>query len=1278
MGKISFMASSLSLSSCNSISHRDSKFDVFLSFRGEDTRDNFTSHLYAALRRKQIEAFIDDRGLKRGDEISPVLLKAIESSKISVIIFSEDYASSRWCLDELVKILECKKFNNQIVIPVFFNVNPSDIRKQTGTFAEAFVKHEERFKEMRNKVQNWRNALTEAANLSGWDSSVTKPEATLVDEIVKDILKKLKNISISSDSDYYVGLNSRIKHIKSLLCIGLSDFRIIGIWGMGGIGKTTIAGAIFNQISCDFEGCYFCINVREESEKWGLSHLRDQVLSQILEEENLKIGTPKIPLYIQERLRRKKVFIVLDDVNNFEQLEFLGGGLDHFGLGSRIIITTRDKQVLHSYGVQSIYEVEELNHNEALLLFCKYAFKQCHPLEDFMELSSSVINYAKGNPLALKALGSTLFRKSRREWESAMYNLKMVFDPQIHDVLKISYDRLNREEKEIFLDIACFFKGEDIDDVAQIMLDSHYSLYFELRNLCDKSLITISNNKLQMHDLLQEMGREIVFQESAKEPAKRSRLWYHEDVYNMLKNNKGTDSIEGTFLDMSKIRELQLSSGAFANMSNLRLLKFYTPKLYKVFSKAHLQFLDISKVHLPHGLKYLPNELRYLHWEGYPLKKLPSKFNIENLVELRLPYSKVEQLWKGTKHAPKLKLIDLRGSRYLTRISDLSDASMLEVMNLRYCKSLKIFPKISGNIKELDLSATRIEEIPTAIRDLKSLSRLKLWNCSKLKSFPEIFEEIKNLQYFSLGRATKVKQLPSSIEYLTGLIDLTLVDLKNLETIPSNIFRLTSLCSINLSGCSKLDRLPDSLGNLKCLWYFNADRTAIRELPSSIAGCKDLRVLHCSKCRSLILPSFSVLGSLTQLSLSYCSLTIIPEDICYMPSLKLLDLSGNNLKSLPRSVKQLSRLKHLLISNCRMIQSLPELPVCLRFLDARNCKKLQSLPHLPSRLEELNADELELVFERCCQFAYSRIEFIFTNCLQLNQKACNSILVDSQLQLQHMSSKSLRLCHEKVYEKTPSTSLCLPGSKIPDWFSYQSSGSSITIVLPQHWCNKKFIGFALCVVIAFEWRYCGRGLFVDSTYQFQTSDNQWDPSIFGLRLSVAGIWAITAIDSEHIVLGYSPVRVLKGEYTAASFKFRPFIHGYKGPVEGCKVKYCGVSLLYTQPIVIQSNLSIENLAPMITRKRHANYYPDQTNSTEIRSGGTDGELEPVRAKVYTRKKRKRDTVKEAENAGGRNLAATDVTQAAGGMAADKQSSQDGAATIMQHEHGTTEIALAEV
>ena len=161
------MASS---SSSSSLSPRNiNKYDVFLSFRGEDTRDNFTSHLYSALSQKSIQTFIDDQ-LNRGDEISQSLVYAIETSAISLIIFSEGYASSRWCLDELVKILQCKREYAQIVIPVFYRVDPSDVRNQTGPFGDSFSKLEERFKENSKKLLTWRNALKEAASFSGFDS----------------------------------------------------------------------------------------------------------------------------------------------------------------------------------------------------------------------------------------------------------------------------------------------------------------------------------------------------------------------------------------------------------------------------------------------------------------------------------------------------------------------------------------------------------------------------------------------------------------------------------------------------------------------------------------------------------------------------------------------------------------------------------------------------------------------------------------------------------------------------------------------------------------------------------------------------------------------------------------------------------------------------------------------------------------------------------------------------------------------------------------------------
>ncbi|CAJ2656894.1 unnamed protein product [Trifolium pratense] len=180
--------------------------DVFLSFRGEDTRYTFTSHLYAALTRNQVKTYIDNE-LERGDEISPSLLKAINDAKLSVIIFSENYASSRWCLEELVKILECKKNDGQILVPIFYHVNPTNVRNQTGSYAIALAEHEKR-RDM-NKVQTWRLALAEAANFSGWDCLGTRNESELVEQIAMDILQKLDSITSG-------GLERRINTYKQI------------------------------------------------------------------------------------------------------------------------------------------------------------------------------------------------------------------------------------------------------------------------------------------------------------------------------------------------------------------------------------------------------------------------------------------------------------------------------------------------------------------------------------------------------------------------------------------------------------------------------------------------------------------------------------------------------------------------------------------------------------------------------------------------------------------------------------------------------------------------------------------------------------------------------------------------------------------------------------------------------------------------------------------------------------------------------------------------------
>ncbi|KAK3228827.1 hypothetical protein Dsin_000708 [Dipteronia sinensis] len=848
------------------------KYEVFLSFRGEDTRYNFTSHLHRTLCDKKIQTFIDYE-LRRGDEISPSLIKAIEDSHISIIIFSQGYASSTWCLEELVKILECKKMYGQIVMPIFYEVDPSHVRHQTGSFADAFAKHEQRFKESLDKVQRWKDALKQAANLSGSDSRVIKPESVLIEAIVEDVLKRLNELS-SSDTNDLVGIDSRIQEIESLLCIETNDVRSVGIWGIGGIGKTTLAGAVYDKISCQFEGSHFIENVREESEQnAGLNHLRRELLSAILGDGNVDRGSSfATSNFAKKRIGRKKLLIVFDDVTSFTQIQSLIRGLDRLGFGSRIIITTRNRQVLKNCKVDQIYKVDELSDYDALKLFCLYAFGQNCPKEDYEELSNRVVEYIGGVPLALKVLGSSLLDKRKEVWESALNKLEENLDKDIHKILRISFDGLDDNEQNIFLDIACFLKGKGISLVKGFLDACDFFTEVGISALIDKSLITITNNTLTMHDLLQAMGREIVRQESSVDPGKRSRLWHHKDIYNVLTDNTGTERIEAISLDMSKIEDIHLNPRAFIKMRKLRFLKF----------DSSLRGKNANRVQVIDDLESVFKKLRYLHWRGSPFKSLSSNFQSENLVILDMRYS--QQL-------VNLKEINLSWSKQLTSCPDLSGAPNLVSLNLAFTSLREISSSIQhlNKLNYLNLNkCKRLSDLPDCA-DLKSLRKLHLCYCSNLKMLPELPCNIEELKL--LG--SSIEELPLSVKYLSKLVTLDLTSSNKLKSLPNNIFELKSLKHLSLTRCSKLDKLPDEIGTLYSLRDFEAKGSAIKEVPSSIIHLNNLQKLSFERCKGqdmvgLSLPPLSGLHSLRELDLTNCAITSLPDSLGSLSSLRVI------------------------------------------------------------------------------------------------------------------------------------------------------------------------------------------------------------------------------------------------------------------------------------------------------------------------------------------------------------------------------------------------------
>ncbi|XP_008231917.1 PREDICTED: TMV resistance protein N-like [Prunus mume] len=1005
----------------SSSSSSSSSYDVFLSFRG-DTRFNFTDHLYKALRDKGIYTFIDGE-LVRGEEISPALVKAIEESRISLIVFSENYASSRWCLDELVKILQCKQSKQQIVLPIFYKVDPSDVRKQTSKFGDAFeglIKR--KFKNDKEKVLIWREALTKVANLSGHTFKDGEYETTFINNIVDGILSQVLSCTYWNVAKYPVGIQSRVQDVERHLDVGGKDRRMVGIWGTSGIGKTTIAKAIWNAIAHKFEGSCFLSNVRENSMSDGdLIKLQEALLHKILGGEWKIHSVDEGIGVIKERLSHKKILLILDDVNQLKQLDNLAG-VGWFGEGSRVITTTQDRGLLKCHGIDLIYEVQKLYGNQALELFSFCAFGTNKPPKDYLELAQRALEYAQGVPLALTILGSHLHNKDKDRWQDILDSYEGEPYTGIQKILQKSYDALENFMQQFFLDIACFFKGKKKDYVLQIVSNSKNKVSRDcIEVLIEKAMITIDCGTIQMHDLLEKLGKDIVHKESPNDPGKRSRLWFYEDVEQVLTENTGTRNIKGIIVKLPEPAEITLNPECFCNMVNLEI------------------FINRNASLCGH-INYLPNALRLIDWDRCQLQSLPPNFQGNRLVEFNMPRSRIRQLDRfNFKHLSKLTSMNLRGCQFLEKIPDLSGIPNIKYLNLRECTLLF---EVDGSIGfldklvELDLGGCfNLTRFGTRLR-LKSLKKLYLNILEKIVDL----SGIPNLKYLNLSECKRLVEVDSSVGFLDKLVELDLRECFQLTRFGTRL-RLKSLERLYLCDCKRLESFPEIEVEMESLRILYISGSGIRELPSSIAYLTGLSHLFAAYCENLAITfnsqvsssnsELQLLPNLFQFNLTGCNLSkldLLLHLDCWS-TLTELDLSGNNFVNLPRCFSEFVNLRNLDLSYCQSLLEIPEqvLPPGVESVSLYNCTSLEKIPKLAWVLLD-NCTSLEKIPELPRKDDNMYLSLI--NCVRLHG---------------YDITENIFLNQVSVSSSHSHFDIRLPGDEVPKWFSCRKDA---TIVRP--------------------------------------------------------------------------------------------------------------------------------------------------------------------------------------------------------------------------------------
>ncbi|KAJ9553689.1 hypothetical protein OSB04_017734 [Centaurea solstitialis] len=837
------------------------KYDAFLSYRPKDTLRNFTGHLYTALHRAGIRTFMlyhNDQQPPIGSDFVVESIKAIGESRASIIVFSKNYGSSSRCLDELARIVDCKRTVGQLVLAVYYDVSPIDVRE--GLEVVLMLEISRSGISMLSRTGNIICLIDILLDLVIY---ACMHEAKFIQKIVGHVRHKVRRAKLHV-AKYPVGLDSRVEYLNSLLRIGSGDVRMVGIYGMGGIGKTTVAKAFYNMAFYLFEGSCFLANVREEAERPnGIARLQGQLICQLLGENNLKVSNEHVGISIlEERFRGK-------EKSNY--------------------ITTRDEHLLIQAKTDDRYEANRLDEVESLRLFSWHAFQRTIPLKNYMHLSDGIVSYAAGVPLALEVLGSSLMGRTMAEWKSTLEKLQLIPDKKIQGILRISFDALDDDVKNMFLDIACFFNGMDGESVMDIFKACGFFPGVGIRILIDRCLLTLSKG------IILDPPKQMLISTLA-------------------------------FAKMHKLRLLQIEnaqlSGSFEGLfKELRWLSWHHSALESLpvdFHPEKLTFLDMQNNNMNvvwHGIKFLTN-LKVLDLSQSKLMTVTPDFSgTPNLEKLKFfNCTSLLKIHPSIGCLGRLTYLKMEGCRNLQSLpSSICNAVSLEILILNDCRNLEELPEDFGSLKclrVLQVDHTAIKTLPDSIGLLCNLNELQLKFCPNLVALPKL--------HFG---GTPIKHLPDSIGLLKNITIISGHENSRSMGTKSHFPSFRSLAlprSLNATSF-----LPPSVSGLRSLSKLELSCCSLSDgdIPDDLGGLFSLRVLDLRKNGFCMLPtSLGQLTSLEELFLSRCwKLKSILE---FPPNLRLL-----------------------IASDCRSLENIPDLSNMkfLKCLDLENCCKLVNI-----------------------------------------------------------------------------------------------------------------------------------------------------------------------------------------------------------------------------------------------------------------------------------------------------------------------------------------------